>query len=126
MFRTTEIDLMQTLQCCETSVWDALVDGNADADNAALHSDFLGVYSDGFASKADHVGQLANGPSVARYSLADFQLKALGGEHAILSYRADFLRTGTDDPETMYVSSIWQRDPAGWINIFSQDTPASS
>lgn len=126
MRRSHQTDLLQTLQRCETSVWNALVDGNADADRAALHADFLGVYSDGFATKTEHVDQLANGPSVAQYSLTNFQLKALGDDHAVLSYRADFLRQGKDEPEVMYVSSIWQRDPTGWVNIFSQDTPACS
>lgn len=121
---TAAMDLMTTLQRCETRVWDALVEGSSEADDAALHRDFLGVYPDGFANKDDHVGQLSDGPSVVRYALSDFRLRKLGHDHAVLSYRADYLRTGKKAQEAMYVSSIWQREADGWFNILSQDTRA--
>ena len=116
--------LLAGLRTCETGVWQALVDGNAKADAAALHSDFLGVYSDGFANKADHVQQLDAGPTIARFELADYRVMPLGADHAVLSYKAVFRRCGRDADEAMYVSSIWQRNTGGWINVFSQDTPA--
>jgi len=118
-------DLLETLQACERSVWSALVSGDQNADQHALHAGFLGVYSDGFASKADHVAQLEHGPTIAEYSLSDFQMRALGTGHALLSYKAEFLRTSAQVSETMYVSSIWQRAGEGWVNIFSQDTPST-
>ena len=124
MHSGNDLDIMQTLQKCEATVWDALVDGNAEVDSAALHNDFIGVYSDGFASKADHVQQLVNGPTIERYALSEFRLKTLGDDHAILSYRADFLRRGKGQAEAMFVSSVWQRARHRWINVFSQDTPA--
>lgn len=42
----------------------------------------------------------------------------------MISYRAQFRRIARSQDETMYVSSIWQRNGSGWTNIFSQDTPA--
>ena len=116
--------LLAALEACERSVWDALVAGDQGGDATALHDDFLGVYTDGFGTKADHVGQLGDGPTVAQFSLSDLRLRRLGQDHALLSYRADFQRVGRTEPEAMYVSSIWERHGSGWKNIFSQDTPA--
>ncbi|MEM9107861.1 MAG: nuclear transport factor 2 family protein, partial [Pseudomonadota bacterium] len=61
--------LLSELEACETGVWEALVRGDKDADNAALHDDFLGVYPDGFSEKSDHVRQLDDGPSVKSFAL---------------------------------------------------------
>lgn len=117
--------LLDDLLACETRVWEALVTGDAAADAAALSADFLGVYPDGFAGKGDHAGQLADGPTVARFHLTDVQVKPLGADHALLAYCARYLRVGRAEEEEMYVSSIWRRSGEGWVNIFSQDTPAT-
>ena len=95
-------------------------------DEALLSTDFLGVYSDGFADKTDHTGQLSTGPTIADYTLDAYRVKPLGDDHALLSYRARFRRSNRTDNEVMFVSSIWQRAAQGWINIFSQDTPEDS
>lgn len=109
---------------CEECVWQALVDGDQAADAAALHDDFLGVYSSGFAAKDDHVNQLAQGPTITSYQLLDARTMPLGEGHVLLSYKATFTRASRDNPENMYVSSIWKHTPQGWVNVFSQDTPA--
>ncbi|MFN4099589.1 MAG: DUF4440 domain-containing protein [Pararhodobacter sp.] len=119
-----EIRLLAELSACESRVWDALVRGDRQADDAALANDFLGVYSTGFATKIEHVQQLASGATMRSYRLSMQRVMALGEEHAVLSYRADFMRSGKGERESMYVSSIWQRRSGSWINIFSQDTPA--
>ena len=116
--------LLIELRLCETRVWEALVCGDRQADEAALDDGFLGVYSDGFAGKADHVQQLAHGPTMKSFELSDQRVMPLGDDHAVLSYRAEFQRMNCTEPEAMYVSSIWRRSKQGWINIFSQDTPA--
>ena len=116
--------LLAELIACETRVWQALVNGDRAADDRSLCPDFLGVYPSGFAEKADHVGQLEHGPTIGRYDLRDFQIMSLGPEHALLSYRADFCRAGSSRHEAMYVSSVWRRLGDGWVNVFSQDTPA--
>ena len=53
----------------ETRVWNALLRGDAAADESLLASSFLGVYGSGFASKQEHVGQLENGPTVGSFSI---------------------------------------------------------
>jgi hypothetical protein len=115
--------LLTEISALEHRVWQALVDGDAAADASLLSDDFLGVYSDGFAGKFDHTGQLKEGPTIKQFSIDAPILRTLGADHAIFSYRALFQRIDRSTAETMYVTSIWQRCDAGWINIFSQDTP---
>ncbi len=109
----------------ETRVWQALVDGDPEADKAALHVDFLGVYPSGFATRAEHCDQLQSGATVVSFSLSTARVLTLGTEHVCLSYLAHYQRPGGKGQDRMYVSSIWQRHPTGqgWVNIFSQDTP---
>ncbi|MEP2680498.1 MAG: nuclear transport factor 2 family protein [Sulfitobacter sp.] len=117
----------------EESVWQALVEGDAEADAAALHPDFLGVYPSGFAGRADHAGQLEQGATVESFQITQPRLLELGADHVCLSYLATYRRPSHTEQDRMYVSSIWQRAAGdeggdqttgqGWINIFSQDTP---
>ena len=116
--------LLDELVAAETAVWEALVRGDAKADAEALSEDFWGLYPDGFSGKAEHCAQLDDGPTVARYALSELRVRPLGPDHALLAYRADYIRPGSDTEAAMYVASIWRRGAAGWINIFSQDTPA--
>ncbi len=122
----TDTALCDTLLRLERSVWDALRNGDAQADQAALAPDFLGVYSDGFAGRDDHVAQLAGGPTIHDYDLTDPHARALGPGFALLSYRATFRRAAGDIPEVMYVSSIWRNHGGAWVNVFSQDTVAAA
>lgn len=117
-------DILTELKLCELRVWDALLTGDKNTDVKSLHDSFLGVYPTGFATKADHVQQLEKGPTIESYELSNCRVLPLSGDCAVFSYRADFVRKGNAAPEAMYVSSIWQRNEAGWINVFSQDTPA--
>ncbi|MDU8926469.1 nuclear transport factor 2 family protein [Alisedimentitalea sp. MJ-SS2] len=107
----------------EEVVWRALVTGDRNADHDMLLPEFLGVYPDGFAGRDDHSGQLEAGPSVASYDLSKARLLPVGQDHVMLCYLARFRRVGVRENEAMYVSSLWQRGPEGWRNLFSQDTP---
>jgi hypothetical protein len=120
----TQATLRKIIVACELQVWQALVDGDQAADKKALAGDFLGVYSDGFATRSQHVAQLAHGPTVRQFAVSQERIKALGPNHVMLSYLAEFVRQGADLVEAMYVSSIWARQGDGWVNVFSQDTPA--
>ena len=111
------------LLVAETCVWQALVVGDAARDHALLAPGFLGVYPTGFAGRDDHAGQLADGPSVAAFEITETRLLRLGDDLGLLSYHARFCRRAGADWEAMYVSSLWQRQGGGWINLFSQDTP---
>ena len=109
----------------ESQVWDALVAGDAAADEALLTSDFAGVYPTGFADRAEHVGELAAGPTVAAYAINDARLIRVSASAVLLCYRADYRRVSGPD-ETMYISSLWIERDGNWRNRFSQDTPAST
>lgn len=108
----------------ERRVWDALVQADKATDEHLLHRNFIGVYPDGFADRDAHTGQLASGPTVSAYTLSQIRTEQLGDDHTLICYRATFTRSGREAFEVMYVSSIWQRSAGGWVNIFSQDTPA--
>ena len=88
--------------------------------------EFLGVYGTGFSGRDSHTEQLAAGPTVARFNLLDARLVSLAPGLELLAYRAEYTRAGQKTAEAMYVSSIWQQRPDGWINTFSQDTPESA
>lgn len=107
----------------EREVWDALVRGDAVADRALLAEEFVGLYPDGFGDAHAHAAQLADGPTVATYRIADERLVPLGPDHVVLCYLATYRRPGNDQGEQMYVSSIWARRDDRWLNVFSQDTP---
>jgi hypothetical protein len=121
--------VVDQLLTVEQEVWAALAAGDADADTRLLADDFLGVYSSGFAGKADHCGQLADGPTVAAYELSEARVLELAADVVLLAYRARWVGAGargTGTATTMYVSSVWRRTEAGWRNVFSQDTPAEA
>jgi len=109
----------------ETRVWQALVDGDADADRELLADAFLGVYPDGFAGRDAHVEQFASSPTVTHFSINRPHWFDLGGEAHLLCYEARFRRPGSDELHTMYVSSLWQLIDGRWVNTFSQDTPVA-
>jgi hypothetical protein len=122
--QNADMDL-ETVLGLETQVWEALVGGDADADARLLAEDFLGVYSTGFAGRAEHAAQLANGPTVSEYSLSDERLMMLSDDDALLCYRAEYRAPGASEAASMYVSSLWSRRSGEWLNVFSQDTPTA-
>lgn len=122
----TEVEFFLNL---ESKVWEALVSGDASADEGLLTHDCLGVYSSGFAGRQEHVGQLASGPTVQSYSLSDARGMHLGQGVVILSYLATWFRRGQESAtqrERMYISSIWKQEQGVRQNVFSQDTKADA
>ena len=59
-----DLDSVLTL---ERKVWQAMIDGDAEADAALLANDYLGVYETGYGDRTEHAAQLADGPTVADY-----------------------------------------------------------
>src|SRR4051794_3408888 len=91
----------------ESRVWDALVSGDADADRELLSDDFVGVFPTGFANRADHADDLADGPSIASFIITDARLIDVSEDAALLCYRADYRRPGHSIDEVMFISSLW-------------------
>ena len=112
----------------EKQVWEALKNGDVNADASLLSDDFLGVYEDGFSTKEDHLAQLRNGPIISSYKIGSIRLLQLGPEIVSLTYSATaiFLKNDTQDSQNLlYITSIWARRFNKWVNIFSQDTKGS-
>lgn len=120
------MDLLEALLVQEHRVWAALQQGDAAADLALLAPGFLGLYPSGYAGRADHAAQLASGPSVAHYAIAEARVLQLRDGLALLTYLASYARPGAERRECMWVSSLWERQAGGWINLFSQDTPCDA
>jgi hypothetical protein len=110
----------------ESAVWDALVAGDADADQALLADDFVGVYPDGFAGRLQHAETLAGGPTIAEYAIDSARLVPVSDSAALLCYAATYRRAGATEAERMYVSSLWCHRDGRWVNTFSQDTPVGA
>ena len=120
-----EHDIEQFIRL-EREVWEALAHGDGQADGRLLSDDFLGVYTVGFADRAAHVAQLADGPTVTEFSLGEARLMVLTDDMVLLAYRAEFTRPGDDAAESVLISSIWCERDGTRVNIFSQDTPSGS
>lgn len=113
----------------ETRVWNALKNGDAQADKALLSEDFLGVYNTGTADREEHAAQLHDGPTITEFTLSDAKGMELADGVVLLTYRATFTRplsSESSQQETMYITSIWQNRNGIWLNVFSQDTKAES
>lgn len=110
----------------ESRVWDALANGDAAADRELLSDDFVGVYPTGFANRADHAGEVADGPSVLSYAITDARRIDVCADAVMLCYRAVYRRPGHNADEAMFVSSLWVNREGRWWNTFSQDTPAAA
>ncbi len=109
----------------ETRVWEALLNGDGQADAALLSADFLGVYETGFSNRTEHAAMLGNGPIVLNYQIEDARLRVVTDKAVLLSYLACYTKPA--DParqERMYVSSLWQEIDGQWLNTFSQDSNA--
>jgi hypothetical protein len=111
----------------ETRVWQALAEGDAEADLRLLDPEFTGVYASGIATRDEHAAQLSGGPSVESFSIGEPRLLRLAPGAVLLCYRATFRRINgkrSQNSQTMYVSSVWRQHGGQWVNIFSQDTLA--
>ena len=117
--------LLEEILSLETRVWQALVAGDPVADGRMLTTDFLGVYPSGFATKAEHCAQLSDGSVMKSFALSQAKLRVISPIAVLLSYCADYQRTGSANKDVMYITSLWERGAGGWLNSFSQDTPAA-
>ena len=109
----------------EQQVWEALKNGDINADADLLSDDFLGVYESGLSTKEDHLAQLQEGPVVSDYKIGHARLLRLGPKIVSLTYSATVASVEKEAQGTQhlyYITSIWAHRSNKWINIFSQDT----
>jgi len=76
----------------ETGVWEALLNGDGQADAALLSADFLGVYETGFSNRTEHAAMLGNGPIVLNYQIEDARLRVVTDKAVLLSYLACYTK----------------------------------
>lgn len=119
----TDLPAIADILALECAVWEAMLTGDPQADGRMLSSDFLGVYPSGYSNRAEHMAALDGGPVITGYRLDQERLLPAGPGHVLLVYRAHFNEPGQDREKAMYVTSLWRREEAGWINSFSMDTP---
>lgn len=109
----------------EKQVWEALKNGDIEADSALLSDDLLGVYESGFSTKEDHLAQLQAGPIVSDYRIKHAQMLLLGPKIVSITYSAtvSFVKREVQSSEHLYfITSLWAYRKNKWVNIFSQDT----
>ncbi len=109
----------------EKQVWEALKNGDIEADSALLSDDFLGVYESGLSTKKDHIAQLQAGPIVSDYKIKHAQMLQLGPKIVSITYSAtvSFVKKEVQSTQHLYfITSLWAYRENNWINIFSQDT----
>ncbi len=107
----------------ELQVWEALKNGDPEADAALLAEHFVGVYETGVSDKEAHCNQLRNGPIVTSYEILQPSLLKVSSDAYMLSYLAKWTAPGSSKLQKMFVSSLWQKIDGEWKNTFSQDTP---
>ena len=109
----------------EKQVWEALKNGDIEADSALLSDDFLGVYESGLSTKENHLAQLQAGPIVSDYRIKHAQMLLLGPKIVSITYSAtvSFVKREAQSTEHLYfITSLWAYRENKWVNIFSQDT----
>lgn len=116
---------LQTILELEKQVWEALKNGDAEADRRLLSEDFLGVYATGRAGRDAHAAPLEKGPTVTSYSLSDEELRELRPGLLLLTYRAEFTAPDSTEPQRVLITSLWEQRGGEWVNTFSQDTEAA-
>lgn len=82
------------------------------------------MYPTGFANRADHAVQLADGPTIASYSITEAKLIEVSTDAAMLRDRAIYQRPHRSVGESMFISSLWLRKDGRWRNAFSHHPPA--
>lgn len=109
----------------EKQVWEALKNGDIEADSALLSDDFLGVYESGLSTKEEHLAQLQAGPVVSDYNIKHAQMLQLSPKIVSITYSvtASFVKREAQSTQYLYfITSLWAYRDNKWINIFSQDT----
>jgi hypothetical protein len=109
----------------EDAVWQALRQGDAQADARLLADDFVGVYESGVSDKAGHVEQLRSGPVVASYAIERPRLLLQTPDVLVLTYTSTSrhpAQPAHEPDRTLFVTSIWCQRDGHWVNVFSQDT----
>jgi hypothetical protein len=121
--------IKQLLLGQEKQVWEAIKHKDKAADSKLLADDFVGLYETGFGSKAEHVGQMSASFELLSYDIDQVRWMQISPDAVLLLYRARCQATGvwaSACVKPQYISSLWVKRGTKWLNLFSQDTTATS
>ncbi|HXM24175.1 MAG TPA: nuclear transport factor 2 family protein [Terriglobales bacterium] len=122
----TKESLEREISANEKQMLDLSARKDLEAYGRRLPDDALGVYSDGYASKAD-VLRAISGMSDLHYSMDDVRVIPVGNAAGLIVYRItqDWKEGGKKLARQYYVSSLWQNRDGKWLNPFWQETDAT-
>jgi hypothetical protein len=109
------------LEALEESLWTAATRFDRDHMERVLAADFFEFGRSG--ATYDRAGILALEPSELDVLLSEMQIRLLGPDVAVITYRSELRREGETYPANR--SSIWTRHDGIWQLRFHQGTPKS-
>ena len=116
----------QTLIELERGNWDAFKHEDAPFLEKMLANDYFDFGSDGRESREYTLTTTLKDPNskLLDFSWSDFQLKFIGADVALLTYRGKYRRitNGKPDEGEAYYSSMYQKRRGKWLMIFTQDS----
>lgn len=112
----------------EEQILQAAVNSDVKITAALLAPDFQDVGEYGIWDKAKSLSETANPPSPQSLSMNEVHFSQLAPTAFLLTYKLNEvdIDQGKPVPSTKYVSSLWVNRGGKWLNVLSQDTPATS
>src|ERR1700680_3443998 len=122
----TRESLEREISANEKQMLDLSARKDLEAYGRRLPDDALGVYGEGYASKAD-VLRAISGMSDLHYSMDDVRVIPVGNAAGLIVYRItqDWKEGGKKLARQYFVSSLWQNRDGKWLNPFWQETDAT-
>lgn len=121
--KTKQSPLEREIVANEKQMLDLSALKDLEAYGRRLPDDALGVYSDGYASKADVLGAIS-GMSDLHYSMDNIRVVPVGDTAGLIVYRItqDWIEGDKKLARQYYVSSLWQKRDGKWLNPLWQET----
>ncbi len=113
----------------EKEVWEALKHKDKAAANRLLADDFVGMYDFGFFNKSEWVKQIDDQYTVDDYTIMNPKVLHPSPTTALLLYTSTCKGTGEWSEFCSHasrISDLWVERDGGWLDLFSQDTTATS
>jgi len=117
-------DKIQELQRLEERLLHADVRRDRSALEQLLAADFMEIGASGRCYDRAAVIDALAGETTPTYRVSDYQVRWLGSEHALATYRV-IAREADGSARTSLRSSVWQLTSEGWALLFHQGTAAA-
>jgi len=113
----------------EKGVWETLKHKDKATATRLLADDFVGMYDFGFFNKSEWVKQIDDQYTVDDYTIMDPKVLHPSPTSALLLYTSTCKGTGAWADycsHTSRISDLWVERNGEWLDLFSQDTTATS